>query len=62
MITITFASWMIPALITIVGVVWAVFIYDDGVRGWFAGIGNLIVLVPVLIISCISWIIWGVLK
>jgi hypothetical protein len=59
MITITFGTWVIPTLITVVGLVWALFIVDDS-GSYIGGIGNLLALVPVLVISCISWIIWGV--
>jgi len=61
MIELTISWWMIPTLITVVGVGWAVFIYDDG-GGMFSGIGNLLMLVPVLVVSCIAWIIVAVLK
>jgi hypothetical protein len=60
-ITFTFASWMIPALITICGLIWALFIYDDG-GGWLGGLGNLFMLIPTLVVSCISWMVWGFLK
>lgn len=58
--TITIAWWMIPTLITVAGIAYAYF-YDDG-GGYFSGLGNLIILVPVFFISLISWIIAGFLK
>lgn len=59
MITITFGSWMIPTAITLAGLFWAVFIVDDG-TGYLSGIGNIIALVPVLAVSCVAWIVWGI--
>lgn len=60
--TVTFAAWWIPTIITVVGLVWALFIYDDGSSGWLSGIGNIFMLIPVLVISMISWIIYAILK
>jgi len=62
MITITFASWMIPTAITVFGLVYALFIYDDGSSGYCSGIGNVFMLVPALAVSCISWMLWGIFK
>lgn len=59
--TLTFSWYAIPTIITIVGIVWAIFIYEDD-AGWLSGIGNLFMLVPALIISMISWIIAAILK
>lgn len=59
--TITIAAWWIPTAITLIGVIWALFIVDDG-GGMFSGIGNLIALVPVSVVSAIAWIIWAIYK
>lgn len=59
--TITIAAWWIPTAITLIGVIWALFIFDDG-GGMFSGIGNLLALVPVSVVSAIAWIIWAIYK
>lgn len=59
--TITIAAWWIPTAITLIGVIWALFIVDDG-GGMFSCIGNLIALVPVSVVSAIAWIIWAIYK
>lgn len=60
-VTLTFGWWVIPTAITVLGLVWALFIVDDG-GGWFSGISNLFALVPVLAISAIAWAVAGALK
>lgn len=60
-LTITYAWWWIPTLITVVGFIWALFIFDDG-GGYLAGIGTMFALVPALFISTVAWIIAGALK
>ena len=55
--TITFASWWIPTIITIVSILWAL-LHDDGTSGYFSGLGNILLLIPALGISLISWIIY----
>lgn len=60
MITITFGSWLIPTIITVICCGYAIFIFDDG-DGYGAGLGNIILLVPALFISTLAWIIWGIL-
>lgn len=59
--TLTFAWWWIPAAITLVGLVWAIFVVDRG-DGMFAGLNNMLALVPVLLVSAIAWAIAGALK
>ena len=59
--TITYAWWWIPTFITIAGLIWALFIVEDG-GGYLSGIGNLFALVPVLAVSAIAWAIAGALK
>lgn len=59
--TLTLAWWWIPAAITAVSVIWALFIFRDS-DGYLSGIGNLFMLVPALAISLVAWIIAAVLK
>lgn len=59
--TITFDAWIIPAVITVGGLIYALFVYDDG--DWLgSGIGNALMLIPVLFISLISWVLYAVFK
>ena len=60
-LTLTFAWWWIPAAITVCGLVWALFIVDDG-GGMFSGLSNMFALIPVLAVSAIAWAIAGTLK
>jgi len=62
MLTVSFPYWLIPTIITIVGFVYAIYIYDNDSNDYFAGMGNIFLLVPVSIISMISWIIYAVFK
>ena len=59
--TITLTWWMIPTIILVVGLIYAIIIHDDG-GGYFSGVGNVFLLVPVLGISLIAWIIAAILK
>lgn len=59
--TLTIAAWWIPTAITVIGLIWALFIVDDG-GGMFSGIGNALALIPVSIVSAIAWIIWAIFK
>lgn len=59
-IAFTLQWWVIPTVITICGLVWAATLDDGG--GMFSGLGNLIALVPVSVVSAISWIIAAILK
>lgn len=59
--TLTFAWWWIPAVITVVGLIWAVCIVDGG-SGIGAGLANMLALVPVFIVSAIAWAVAGFLK
>lgn len=56
----TLAWWVIPTLITVCGLVWAATLDDGG--GSFSGLGNLLALVPVSVVSAVVWIIAAVLK
>lgn len=60
-IPINFPWWSIPTIITLAGIFWALYIVDDG-GGFLSGLGNIFALIPVLVVSCIAWIIAGVLK
>lgn len=60
-ITISFAWWWIPTIITATGLIWALFIVGDG-GGMFSGISNLFALIPVMFVSCLAWAIAGALK
>ena len=60
--TLTFARWWIPTAITVLGLLWVFFIYDDGSRGYLSGLGNLFMLIPVLAVSIVLWIIVATLK
>jgi len=60
-ITITFAWWWIPTIITVAGLIWAIFIVDDG-GGFLSGLGNIFAPIPVLVVSCFAWAIAGALK
>lgn len=60
--TITLTWWMIPTIITVIGVWWALFWVERHDRSIFSGLGKILALVPVLFVSCIAWIIAGVLK
>ena len=60
-ITIHITLWMIPTAITIIGLIWAIYIYDDG-GGYFSGMGNVFMLIPVLAISLIAWIVTAIFK
>lgn len=61
MITITLGIWIIPLIITILSICWALF-YVDGGEGMLSGLANLLALIPALFISLIAWIIWGIFK
>lgn len=59
--TITITWWMIPSIITVGGILWAVYGHKDG-GGYLSGIGNMFLLVPILAVSTIAWIIAAILK
>lgn len=58
-ISFQLAYWMIPAVITIGSIVWALFIVkpEQGVLG---GLNNILMLIPALAISCVAWIVYAV--
>jgi len=60
-ITLTFAWWWIPAAITAFGVVYSLFIYDDG-GGFLSGLGNLMLLGFWMSIAAVAWAVAGFLK
>ena len=57
--TLSFNIVWIPILITVITCGYAVFIHDNG-GGYCDGIGNVILLVPALLVSMLSWMIWGI--
>ena len=59
-LTITFGAWVIPAVITLISIVWAM--WPDYGDGMLAGIGNVILLVPALFVSMLSWIVYAIFK
>jgi hypothetical protein len=59
--TLTFAWWWIPTVVSVVGLVWAIFFVDPG-DGWFSGLSNIMALIPVLFVSAVAWAIAGALK
>ena len=59
--TITLGWWAIPTLVTVATCGYALFIHEDG-GGAFSGIGNLMLLVPALLVSTLAWAIAGALK
>lgn len=59
--TIIIAWWVIPTVILAAGTIYALFIHDDG-GGYLSGIGNLLLLIPVLVVSLIAFIIAAVFK
>lgn len=61
MITITFAGWMIPLAITIIGLIWAFFIVDGG-GGMLSGLANILALIPVLFFSSVAWMLYAFFK
>lgn len=62
MMTITFTWWLLPTIITVVGILWATLWVGRNDNSVFAGVEKMLALVPVLIISCIAWIIAGAYK
>jgi hypothetical protein len=61
MITLAFSAWWIPLGITVIALVWALYVVDGG-NGMFSGLANLIALVPALAVSCIAWIAYAIFK
>lgn len=58
--TITLTWWMIPTLITLVGLFWAlVWVREEGCLGFLT---NMFALIPVFAVSLVAWIVAGVLK
>jgi len=58
--TIIFAAWWIPTIITIVCILAAILHNDGG--GYFSGLGNILMLVPALGVSLIAWIVYAIFK
>lgn len=60
-LSITIGYWMIPTLITIVSLYWALCVVNGG-DGLMSGLANLFALVPALGISLVSWIIFSIVN
>jgi len=59
--TITFAIWWIPTIITFCALFWALVLVKDS-GGMFGGLDKLFALIPALFISMISWITYAIFK
>ena len=60
-VTLNFAWWAIPAIITTLALAWALFWpADDG--GYLGGIGALLNMVIALFFALLAWAIAGALK
>ncbi len=53
--------WVIPAVISMVGLIWAAFIVDPG-EGIGTGMNNIFALAIVGLVSAVAWAIAGALK
>lgn len=60
-LSITLAWWYVPALITVLSLLWSFFWPADD-SGMFGGITRLFMLVPALIVSLLAWAISGAIK
>lgn len=61
-LTLTFASWWIPAAITIIACGAAIFWPTDSSGGWLPDLTPILLLVPALFVSAIAWAVWGFLR
>lgn len=59
MITITFASWTIPAIITVICLIWVMYVVGNG-SNFLYGLRNILIAVPYLFIIGMVWILWGI--
>lgn len=59
--TITLTWWMIPSIVTVSTICYALFIHNDG-GGYFGDLGNIVMLVPALFVSMAAWMIAALLK
>lgn len=57
---ISLAWWVIPAAITVIGLIWALFIVDG--RGFMGQLKNLLAVGAVCAVSALVWGIAGFLK
>lgn len=60
MISLVIAWWVIPAAITVIGLIWAVFVVKGD--GFMGGLDNVFALAFVAFVSAIVWAIAGFLK
>lgn len=59
--TLTLSWWLLPVLITIVALWWAM-TKEKFTGRWGQGIETIFYLVPALAVSCVSWIVYAILK
>lgn len=60
-LTLTFASWWIPAAITVVALCVAIF-WPTERGGYMPAPLPIFLLVPALFVSAVAWAVWGFLK
>lgn len=58
---ISVPGWMVPTAITVLTCGYAIFIHRDS-DGYMSGLGNIMLLVPALAVSMITWIIYAIIK
>jgi hypothetical protein len=59
--SITLAWWHIPAVVTVLAVLWTLF-WPADTSGSFGGIARLFMALPALIVSLLAWAIAGFFK
>lgn len=59
-LSLVIAWWVIPAAITVIGLIWALFIVKGD--GFMGGLDNFFALAAVAFVSAIVWAIAGFLK
>jgi hypothetical protein len=62
MITLTFASWVIPLIITLIVFSYSTFSVVSDKGSWFSGLSAFIFHGIALVISLASWLIWALFK
>lgn len=60
-VSISFAWWVLPTVISVVALLWALFwpVHEDRM---FVGLSRLFMAVPALFVIAVAWAIAGVLK
>jgi hypothetical protein len=59
--TITFAVWWIPTIITFCSFFWALILVKDN-GSYMSGLSNLLAIIPASFISMMVWIIYAIFK